>query len=691
MLAHALDYAAAGFYVFPVDGKRPHAILGNAGGYHHATLDPAQISAWWGTAPDAGIGIALAPSRLVCLDVDVSDGKPGMASLSALAASVPEIDACSLVARTGSGGLHLLWRATDDIARTRRAAYRPGLDLLSDGYIVAAPSPHASGGRYAWLKTDAVTDAPIALRAALASRERPARDPGKPDGAPASLGKIKPGSRNADMFRFAASLRNQGLGATAVLAACLAENAERFDPPLDDTEVHEVCGKALRSAKVERDALGGEAFREEILARIASPLAEVPTWITPDVIARLQAIFDPPTDPPVAPLDASILDTARAPVAPVAVIATKYPGLNASLGGGLRSSSMTVLAGPPGQGKSAFALDLAIDAITREPASAREVVVFSTELSGWQIVCRTAAHVLGDRAWRDLEAGALPQAQVADVLERAGLGRLRIVGADTMPRDGGHVLRALVLTLCESITRTGTRPLVVLDYMQHLARGADDQARARVGDVSGKLRAITAALDCFLIAVSSVSRASYSAAAKAQAGAITDPAHYLTVIKESGDVEYDAASVLYLEVAAYEEGQATRPARIAVAKARTGPPVFVGATFHGASGRWAHAPESLFAVTAEAQREKRTNAAHAEADARTLERIRRLYDAGNMVALSSKNKIVESEGGTKAVIHAAIDRLVTAGKIALVPRRYVDNQGVTMIGDLYVPAVSIDP
>jgi len=47
-LTYALAYAAIGWPVFPLDGKRPHACLGNKGGFKLATRDQEQIERWWG-------------------------------------------------------------------------------------------------------------------------------------------------------------------------------------------------------------------------------------------------------------------------------------------------------------------------------------------------------------------------------------------------------------------------------------------------------------------------------------------------------------------------------------------------------------------------------------------------------------------------------------------------------------------
>src|SRR5688572_8530133 len=97
--AWALYYASLGWHVLPVfeigpdgcctcnpggecsqgsPGKHPRTTYGVS----EATADPRQIEAWWAQWPTANVGLATgARSGIVVLDVDASDGKPGLTSL----------------------------------------------------------------------------------------------------------------------------------------------------------------------------------------------------------------------------------------------------------------------------------------------------------------------------------------------------------------------------------------------------------------------------------------------------------------------------------------------------------------------------------------------------------------------------------------------------------------------------------
>lgn len=158
---YALQYARNGWPVVPLYGapggvcacplgaacKAPgkHPTLPN--GVKGASLDPAVIQYWSELWPDSNVGIAIPPG-LAAVDVDPRNrGAETLAELEAVHGELPV--ACS--AATGGGGLHILVRlaSTDDALPAKLG---PGVDVKQyGGYIVAAPSVHASGQPYRWL------------------------------------------------------------------------------------------------------------------------------------------------------------------------------------------------------------------------------------------------------------------------------------------------------------------------------------------------------------------------------------------------------------------------------------------------------------------------------------------------------------------------------------------------------------
>jgi hypothetical protein len=161
----ALAYARRGWPVLPLHGVRAGGCsCGNndcgkstakhprtSAGLLDATLDEAQIRTWWRWWPDANVGIRTgAESALVVIDVDPRNG--GDESLHDLERRLGPLPP-TVLALTGGGGRHFLFAhpQTRAVACARNFAGFAGLDLKADGgYVVAAPSLHASGRSYCW-------------------------------------------------------------------------------------------------------------------------------------------------------------------------------------------------------------------------------------------------------------------------------------------------------------------------------------------------------------------------------------------------------------------------------------------------------------------------------------------------------------------------------------------------------------
>lgn len=163
----AAVYAAAGLPVLPVHwiagGSRcscrdpqcrsqgKHPLTRN--GKDDATTDAGQLAEWWGRWPLANVGIR-PPAGTIVLDVDPrNQGGNNLAELVRLHGALPQ----TLTACTGGGGLHI-WLA---YSGRHGAKLCTGVDIKShSGYVVAPPSPHVSGSRYAWGNQLPVTYAP---------------------------------------------------------------------------------------------------------------------------------------------------------------------------------------------------------------------------------------------------------------------------------------------------------------------------------------------------------------------------------------------------------------------------------------------------------------------------------------------------------------------------------------------------
>ena len=134
-LNQVIEMVRAGLYVYPIvpNGKQP---IKNYS-YLKATQDIALIKRWFMDEPNINIGLNLAKSNLIVVDIDNhhNDLQAPLQSLNNLGYVLPS----DYVERTQSGGLHFYYHCSDDIPATRKTKFIAGVDLLSD-FVVSSPS-----------------------------------------------------------------------------------------------------------------------------------------------------------------------------------------------------------------------------------------------------------------------------------------------------------------------------------------------------------------------------------------------------------------------------------------------------------------------------------------------------------------------------------------------------------------------
>jgi len=182
LLDAALAYAADDLYVLPClpRSKTPHGSL-VPHAVKEASNEAARVRRWWSRCPDANIGLAVGLGRLFgvrVLDVDPKNGGDReLARLIARHGALPTTP----TQRSGSGGLHVLFRWPSGDWKTKIG---PGVEVLGPGrYIVGAPSIHPlSGARYEWTTaSDVIAPAPAWL---LELAQRPSAPSAAPSERP---------------------------------------------------------------------------------------------------------------------------------------------------------------------------------------------------------------------------------------------------------------------------------------------------------------------------------------------------------------------------------------------------------------------------------------------------------------------------------------------------------------------------
>lgn len=234
IVQQALSYARRGWPVFPVAKKRPCIFDWP----NRATTDAKQIAAWF-TDATRGIGLATGSrSGLVVVDIDPRHG--GDATLAALIDQHGDID--TVTARTGGDGLHLYFTAPAEPISNSAGKLGHGFDVRAEGgFVVAPPSLHESGQRYAWAEGLALGQVPIAplpawivelVRAPKVVATRPANE------WLDLIRSIGEGARNDTLVRLAGRLFRTQLPPELACELVHIVNEARCSPPLTSDEVN---------------------------------------------------------------------------------------------------------------------------------------------------------------------------------------------------------------------------------------------------------------------------------------------------------------------------------------------------------------------------------------------------------------------------------------------------------------------
>ena len=148
LLEAALAYAARGWPIFPVKPGLKAPL--NFNGVLGATTNPAQITKWWTTTPDANIGLDVGSAGMMVLDYD-----PGF-NLEELEQNVGPIPDTGLRSRTPRGGEHcFLTLGHGEIVPASTSKLAIHVDVRSfHSYVLLPPSQTKDGG-YAWIEDGA--------------------------------------------------------------------------------------------------------------------------------------------------------------------------------------------------------------------------------------------------------------------------------------------------------------------------------------------------------------------------------------------------------------------------------------------------------------------------------------------------------------------------------------------------------
>lgn len=198
---------------------------------------------------------------------------------------------------------------------------------------------------------------------------------------------------------------------------------------------------------------------------------------------------------------------------------------------GLNNSDLLLVAARPAMGKSAFALNLALNVAKKYN---KTVAIFNLEMSREQLAMRLLAiesFVDGQK----MQTGKLTEEEWT----KLGLAASSLSQTDIRIDDNPSITVAEMNAKCRRVENLG---MVVIDYLQLMngsgyGKGGGDSRVNIVSDISRSLKIMAKELNVPVICLSQLSRGPESR---------TDKRPMLSDLRESGAIEQDADEVLFL-------------------------------------------------------------------------------------------------------------------------------------------------
>ncbi|MBR1739584.1 MAG: replicative DNA helicase [Ruminococcus sp.] len=199
---------------------------------------------------------------------------------------------------------------------------------------------------------------------------------------------------------------------------------------------------------------------------------------------------------------------------------------------GLNKTDLIVLAARPAMGKSAFALNIAVNCCK---SSGKEVAIFSLEMGKEQLVSRMLASE-GKVNNTVLRSGDMKEEDWDKIAEAADVLSQLPIYMD----DGAGIT---VPQMKAKLRRMRNLGLVVIDYIQLMESPNKHSSRVNeVSEITRQLKLMAKELNVPIIALSQLSRSSEKR---------EDKRPLLSDLRESGSIEQDADIILFLYRDAY--------------------------------------------------------------------------------------------------------------------------------------------
>lgn len=226
--------------------------------------------------------------------------------------------------------------------------------------------------------------------------------------------------------------------------------------------------------------------------------------------------------------------------------------------GGLQRTDEIIVAGRPGMGKTAFALDLA-----KSFTESGETVLFeSMEMSESQLIGRLASKIARVDSVKFRTGGLLPEEMARVMSAMNDISEMSLLIDSPKNNDFDSIRRKI-----RRSKREHNIQAVIIDYLQLMFRKGDFHGRKdlEVGSMTADLKQLAKDLKIPVILLSQLNRSLENRANKRPV---------LSDLRESGNIEQDADLVLFLfreEVYEKDKPELKGIGELALAKHRHGP------------------------------------------------------------------------------------------------------------------------
>lgn len=227
---------------------------------------------------------------------------------------------------------------------------------------------------------------------------------------------------------------------------------------------------------------------------------------------------------------------------------------------GFQKGDLIILAARPSMGKTALALNFAINSAAVNPGA---VAIFSLEMPSEQVALRILA-AKSKVAIQKLRTGNLNNEEWSSVNEASQELKNQKFFIDDTP----GIKVSEMLAKCRKLSQDNDLSLIVIDYIQLITGGSNSESRQQeVSEISRKLKGLARDLKVPVIALSQLSRSVESR---------NDKRPMLSDLRESGALEQDADLVLFLYRDAYYnrdeiQNDTREDVELILAKHRNGP------------------------------------------------------------------------------------------------------------------------